>query len=1198
MSIFMPLLCKGTFRLACEHVLKTLRKERETLLTLLEAFVYDPLVDWAVSDDGTTSSPRVTSVLAAAADIMALTANANAAATEEAAGGAADGGSEAGRQEGGGPSQPGAETQDPSNMPGTSKDVTGPTKATSSDKKEGGKKLSGNEVMRDALVSRFVEIKPEWTQYRNDIQDQLREMIQFLDDLEMQREQMIKDEDERDLLTKQMATVHEVESLGAAMSSHPINTLSQRYSVYRKCLEELENAKELLIDTYRESIDDKRTYLTTIADDYEANLNDMKITLNNLLQIEMPSEFEFVKDLLKNSAQEAMYLQADQARKELDASLVQQSFFIKVGLDALLQYNNVVSYLPQREVEKQRWFQYERWSQNAIEDPESSDDVLRELDEALEEERTRANAANILKYAYELENMWIDATFSIRQQYETLHGQLTDSSGLLEDANNCAKQYVESDITSMKAMHCVYLTLLLDIRQQLHSTEQGSLRTITDPFLVLTEQLSHIHLITETSTILFINTPIFRYLSHFIEPLMRLRAALESLKDLEIYFKTEVIPHIIQTVMVNRTALAKGFQKLKELQADLQTMLEKLENDLNCEMDSLQILRITRSVQESLSQEEASFFIDFEKMFGRVLKSLEVCYVEMARLKYMMKAEHLPDPFLSSVTLAVFKKYTHHSLRQQFKVRKLQALVHTIRETERLCNCLLKSDLDTVFDHKLLYQPIGIFVFEFQSNFLFGMGPYLLSMFTNELFCRTSELNLHTITLEKAIPAIIEQYHDCNSFTGPQYVLAQGLCAKLCQAIKQKHQTERIKEAIRIHKIVSTQSQLLSSVHIWVNERFLPLPLPFAHIIPRNVLLTNFQNAIQNLGAWKISIQKICDEVLSFNKAIVQRLKWAVGANPSLNGLQRSFLECVEKQELKFNEHSEIASGVMIQCAAVIAYENVKRNAIELTENDENFTLLINELRLKHKAYKQAAAVITPIEEALVQLLDPEGPVDQCWINNVSGLLDEMTDAMQRKISSLEKDLVTTQDNLQLSAHKLRSLLDNELRMDVRYLLKSILKIDKNDHTTNYKQFQINYKQFLSRINDLHMKVLSKDFTEEIVTEIRNIIAELIDELEYVYRQLLQLLDVDGKAGNEGPIERREGKLPGSPMKEKKANQPEQKRNAYAVSVWRRIRMKLEGRDPDPNRRLTVAEQVDWMIREAMNPDNLAVLYEGWTPWV
>ncbi|XP_063623902.1 serine/threonine-protein kinase SMG1 [Cydia splendana] len=37
---------EGIFRLACEHVLRTMRRGRETLLTLLEAFVYDPLVEW------------------------------------------------------------------------------------------------------------------------------------------------------------------------------------------------------------------------------------------------------------------------------------------------------------------------------------------------------------------------------------------------------------------------------------------------------------------------------------------------------------------------------------------------------------------------------------------------------------------------------------------------------------------------------------------------------------------------------------------------------------------------------------------------------------------------------------------------------------------------------------------------------------------------------------------------------------------------------------------------------------------------------------------------------------------------------------------------------------------------------------------------------------------------------------------------
>lgn len=44
---------KGTYRLSCEHVLRSLRRGRETLLTLLEAFVYDPLVDWTTG--GTTA---------------------------------------------------------------------------------------------------------------------------------------------------------------------------------------------------------------------------------------------------------------------------------------------------------------------------------------------------------------------------------------------------------------------------------------------------------------------------------------------------------------------------------------------------------------------------------------------------------------------------------------------------------------------------------------------------------------------------------------------------------------------------------------------------------------------------------------------------------------------------------------------------------------------------------------------------------------------------------------------------------------------------------------------------------------------------------------------------------------------------------------------------------------------------------------
>ncbi len=40
---------EGSFRTACEQSLRVLRRNKETLLTLLEAFVYDPLVDWTTN---------------------------------------------------------------------------------------------------------------------------------------------------------------------------------------------------------------------------------------------------------------------------------------------------------------------------------------------------------------------------------------------------------------------------------------------------------------------------------------------------------------------------------------------------------------------------------------------------------------------------------------------------------------------------------------------------------------------------------------------------------------------------------------------------------------------------------------------------------------------------------------------------------------------------------------------------------------------------------------------------------------------------------------------------------------------------------------------------------------------------------------------------------------------------------------------
>ncbi|XP_073148880.1 uncharacterized protein [Henckelia pumila] len=57
-------------------------------------------------------------------------------------------------------------------------------------------------------------------------------------------------------------------------------------------------------------------------------------------------------------------------------------------------------------------------------------------------------------------------------------------------------------------------------------------------------------------------------------------------------------------------------------------------------------------------------------------------------------------------------------------------------------------------------------------------------------------------------------------------------------------------------------------------------------------------------------------------------------------------------------------------------------------------------------------------------------------------------------------------------------------------------------------------------------------------------------------------------------------------------------KNAYAMSVLRRVEMKLDGRDITETRDITIAEQVDFLLRQATNVDNLCNMYEGWTPWI
>lgn len=165
---------------------------------------------------------------------------------------------------------------------------------------------------------------------------------------------------------------------------------------------------------------------------------------------------------------------------------------------------------------------------------------------------------------------------------------------------------------------------------------------------------------------------------------------------------------------------------------------------------------------------------------------------------------------------------------------------------------------------------------------------------------------------------------------------------------------------------------------------------------------------------------------------------------------------------------------------------------------------------------------------------------------------------------------------------------------DVGALLRSIEKAEELD-VPEIKSYLGTYRSFTDKIASM-LKKLSDEMNEEKVAEVANDVEDLKDKIPEIYDHLISLAS---NLKDENIEQFKVGaQVTSEASKEVNVNNNAEEKNAFALSVLRRIKTKLDGREPDVLRKSSVAEQVDFIIREATNVDNLALLYEGWTAWI
>ncbi|XP_073447222.1 serine/threonine-protein kinase SMG1 isoform X3 [Aquarana catesbeiana] len=503
---------------------------------------------------------------------------------------------------------------------------------------------------------------------------------------------------------------------------------------------------------------------------------------------------------------------------------------------------------------------------------------------------------------------------------------------------------------------------------------------------------------------------------------------------------------------------------------------------------------------------------------------------------------------------------------------------------------------------------------------------------------------------------------------------ATVLASSYDTAWKKQDLVRRLETNIASCKTSMQRVQLQIAMFQWQHEDFL-ISRPQATSVtpPRSAILTSMKKKLHTLGQIDSSIAAVQEKLAALEASIEQRLKWAGGANPALAPVLQDFEATITERRNFVLKENQRTNQVTFLCSTIIHFESLRTRTTETLSMDTGLFELLKRCQQMCSFASQFNSSVSELELRLLKRV--QGPLNESAIGSPEWLVSahkQLSHDMsnQRNLQSeKEQQIEAVCETIQNLVDCIKTVLTGHNRQlgDVKHLLKAMAKDEEaaladgedvpyensvRQYLCEYKAWQDNIQTVLFTLVQALGQVRSQEHID-MLQEITPTLKELKTQSQSIYNNLVGFaspLVTDSTnecaspttsstylpsfaaavRSNTVPKTQPEGMsqnakksvqknlvpsadtppstVPGpgksivsSPKKavrDPKTGKAVQERNSYAVSVWKRVKAKLEGRDVDPNRRMSVAEQVDFVIKEATNLDNLAQLYEGWTAWV
>lgn len=533
-------------------------------------------------------------------------------------------------------------------------------------------------------------------------------------------------------------------------------------------------------------------------------------------------------------------------------------------------------------------------------------------------------------------------------------------------------------------------------------------------------------------------------------------------------------------------------------------------------------------------------------------------------------------------------------------------------------------------DEDTLLKPVRRYTADFVSRMLFGVVTHTLAVGVCKLLQSmglnvTGEVEQRDIGAESKVP--LEEL--CRKAVERCCGIRSAMLAQVSAHVSALESCWRRREA---HKSLSNlinqrtatvqRLQLAVTTHYWLHDVILqsvpgmPPPPPFN----RAVFMRDLQRSHDALILLQQQINEVHERQQGLVNTVEQRLKWAAGANPAVNEVLSAFACALEALEERIQREQGMATLMVSTCGSILHHEFIRSNCPAGMQMDTQFLQLVDQCEKSCHISCKTGEVLSSAEESLLQMVPLEGQVDKAWIQRAEIAISDNVKMLQQKMASAQEAVFSGQESIKSQVSVLRTHLSthNRLMGEVRPLIKSMAKFEDGAYV-GLGDYMVRYRAYSDQLISLTRQLTSTDdLMHSQAGTICGHVQLLIDNTSAIYEDLLcfstplgndDAADTTNSTKSKRPLLVRQNSVCLSPKKGMPGPEKElrrdphtgkaiQERNDYAMSVWRRVRTKLEGRDPDPARRSTVSEQVDFIINEATNLDNLALLYEGWTPWV